>query len=223
MTTQRQIKRFVAPLLQRNPDVMYRTYWLYMKPIRHVVRLVTIQGSSSADYALVDASVDFSFNLSPAAWGWPVGRGEGLLVWDDPAIHPVVRERIEDAFDRMRPLTTLEAFEEFASQPRAFYTSGLDAYRDCQLRVDIALGRLDKALVECRELHRLYTEHAPDNDYSRIFQRLTSAALPLLETKDIGGLVDLLKQWQNHYITGRKLEAVFEQTPFPLETMTGRR
>ena len=142
-----------------------------------------------------------------------------MLVWSNEAIHPIKRQRIEEAFDRMRSLTTLEAFEEFASQPRAFYTSPLDGFRDCQLRVDIAMGRLDKALVECRELHRLYADRPPDRGYVDIFQRLTGTTLPLLEAGDVKGLVELLRQWQNLYITSRKLEAIFEPTPFPLEEL----
>lgn len=218
MTTQRQIKRFVAPLLKRHLDLMYRTYWLYLGPIRHVVRLVTIQGSSSAAYALTDASVDFSFNNSNAAWGWPVGRPGEVLVWDDPAIHPVVRDRIEEALDRMRPLTTLDAFESFASQDRAFYTSPLHGYRDCQLRIDIALGRLDKALVECRELLKL-SGNAPESYFGIMYRRVAEPALPLLESGDVAGLVELLRQWQKRYITARSLETIFEPTTFPLEAL----
>jgi hypothetical protein len=219
MTTARQIQQLVQPLLGRNTDIFYRKNWIYLKPIRNVVCFIKIERSGSADYCFGTGVVDFSFNNSNTAWGWPIGNPGELWTWGDPGLPALFIDRVEETLATMRGLRSLEAFAEFASRDRAFYTSPLHGHRDCQLRIDIALGRLDKALIDCRELHELFSNWPSDNYFGTLFRRVAVPALPLLESRDIAGLVELLRQWQARYLSLQNLDTIFEPEPFPLEAL----
>lgn len=127
----------------------------------------------------------------------------------------------QEVLPQLHALTTLETFAKFASREMAFVTSPLHGHRDCQLRVDIALGNLDKALIDCRELDRLRGPPPYTDYFARLWSNVVDPTLPLLERRDVVGLAKLLHEWQTQYVAARALEPVFEPTPFPLELTTG--
>lgn len=217
MTTARQIRQLFAPLLAENPDVAFHKNYVYLRPVRHVHRCIAIGRSGGRDAFIVTAAVDFTFNLSGAIWEWPLGlRGYGWR-WNDPDMPALFKQLVEQALTQLRALTTLEAFAKFASRDMAFITSPLYGHRDCQLRVDIALGNLDKALTDCRDLDRLRGQPPHTEYFARLWSKVVDPALPLLERRDVAGLINLLRTWQEAYIGAEGLKSSFEPTPFPLE------
>lgn len=195
-------------------------YWIYLKPVRHVLSGIMIDRTSVADTPSTTAFVDFTFNLPASVWSWPVGPTGRHWSWADPATPALFTEYLEQfVLPRLRSVDTLQAFETFASQPMEFMTSPLYGHRDCQLRIDIAMGRLDKALAGCRELDRLRGPGPHVDYFAKLWGRVTEPARPLLEANDIEGLVNLVRDWQARYVAARQLETIFEPAPFPLEAL----
>ncbi|AZO80262.1 MULTISPECIES: hypothetical protein [unclassified Bosea (in: a-proteobacteria)] len=221
MTTARQIRQLFAPLLTENPDIVLHKNYIYLKPVSHVHRCIGIGRSGGRDAFIVTAAVNFTFNLSGVIWEWPLGiRGYGWC-WSDPDMPDLFKRLVGQALTQLRTIATLEDFAPFASRDMTFITSPLYAHKDCQLRVDIALGNLDKALADCRELDRLRGP-APHTEYfARLWSRVVDPALPLLERRDVAGLTRLLREWQATYIEVTGLGGSFDPTPFPLELAAG--
>lgn len=222
MTTARQIRRLFAPLLAENPDLVLFKNRAHLKPVQHVYRCIGIGRSGGRDAFIVTGAVDFTFNLSGAIWEWPIGLPGHGWRWSDPAMPNLFKSLIEqETLPQLRALATLEAFAKFASREMSFITSPLFGHKDCQLRVDIALGNLDKALTDCRELDRLRGPPPYTDYFARLWSKVVDPALPLLEGRDVSGLVGLLREWQARYVETRELSSSYEPTPFPLELASG--
>lgn len=181
MTTARQIRQLFAPLLAENSDIVFHKNYIYLKPVRHMHRCIGIGRSGGRDAFIVTAAVNFTFNLSGVIWEWPLGiRGHGWC-WSDPDMPDLFKRLVGQALSQLHAIVTLEDFAAFASRDRTFITSPLYAHKDCQLRVDIALGNLSKALADCRELDRLRGPPPHTEYFARLWSRVVDPVLPLLE------------------------------------------
>lgn len=227
MTTQRQVDKLLKPLLERHDDLIQVKRWVYLKPIRHVVRGILIERISSAAqfrlwWAVVNLCEPYErVPLNWATWAWP--KTPGMWRWDDPLLQEKFIEIVEEeALPGLKAIETLDDFYEFASSPEHFSATYFSSYHLRTVGVDIARGRLDAARSTCEELIEGRTKWnlaiMPEE-----FERITGQLCPLLAADDYEGMARLLHEWEAYTAEKLGITDIWEPTPFPLEEqMRGR-
>lgn len=123
MTTVRQVKRVLSPLLERHNDLAIVGPWLMLKPVRHVLRGVVIdrRGEASrfmprwAAMSLCEPRTTF-----PISWGGMI-RGSSGWYWSNPTLQDDLIKAIEEqALPPLRAIRTLDDFFAFASSRETF-------------------------------------------------------------------------------------------------------
>lgn len=222
MTTQRQIKKLVAPLLERHDDLAICGSWLMLKPVHHVLRGVIIASTSSADWFqpawaitnFCDPTGRYQLN-----WGdrlYP--RQDAYWRWSDPRMPDALFEIIEDDILRMlRPVKTLDDIETFLDEPQSRPMSfDWDLLRLLPLLV--ARGDLDRACAVIATLDSGTTHWSEE----RLADERVAIVEPLREPltrDDRNELARVLRGWEEMRIAKLKMQAIWEPTPFPLETV----
>ncbi|MBN8920359.1 MAG: hypothetical protein J0H62_06645 [Rhizobiales bacterium] len=222
MTTARQIKKLVKPLLDRNPDLVQVGPWIVLKPLHHILRAILIDRTGEAGRfrvlwglrTLVDRTDVFSIG-----WGyrlWP--RAPGLWRWDDPTMPDALIDVLEaTTLPELRPLDTLEKFVAFTSNRERFPSECFEGYHMKRVPVEAALGRLDSACWCCDQLLSGKTRWSgltPER-----FSFIATTICPLLASGDRDGLIKLLHEWEAYSAKHLGLEGIWEPTPFPIERM----
>jgi hypothetical protein len=155
MTTLRQVKRLLMPLVERHDDLALHGRWLMLKPVRHVLRGILIERTGEAGrfrpWWAVSHLCD-PLDLFPLNWATKIRRG-GLRQWDSPSLQEELVNAIESqALPRLRTIESLADFVEFSSSKERFSLTAFNGYLLRKAGVDAALGDLDSALAICREL-----------------------------------------------------------------------
>jgi hypothetical protein len=219
MTTIAQVKQVVQPLLQRNPDLVLVGRRVFITPIRHILRGITLMRSIDPKLFIPAWAVVFLFEPSDSlSLNW--GEGIYKVTWDvtNPDLPAKMCEAIEEqALPLLRPIETIDDFVGFATKER-FRDTYLDLYEHRKIFVDIARGDLDSARSICEYMA---TEHAKrrylplkmDEEYNRI----TNELCPLVAKNDRAGLARLLHKYEEGSVRAMKLEKYWEPTPFPIE------
>jgi hypothetical protein len=219
MTTVAHVKQVVQPLLQRNPDLVLVKRRVFIKPIRHILRGVTLMRSIDPSLFIPAWAVVFLFEpTSSFSLNW--GQRIYKVTWDvaNPDLPAKMCEAIEEqALPLLRPIETIDDFVGFATEKR-FRDTYLDLYEHRKIFVDIACGNLDSAQSICEYMA---TDHAKskylpmkmDEEYNRITKELC----PLVAKRDRAGLARLLHKYEEGSVRAMKLEKYWEPTPFPIE------
>lgn len=228
MTTKRQIKELVRPLLERNPDIVLVGHQtLFFRPVGSVGRLVLIDRTGNADCCSVNWFLSEFF--MPSAYSWDrLGRCHDLICrsagfeggqgwyWSDPTIYTDIVTRVEaDALATLRPLRTARECLEFARTRRA--TIGyLDTH--WHLFAHIALGELDAARAMWAKSRGFYRPgRIMDEPFHQLeYDRLCLIDAPLM-ADDRAGLAALLHRWEAENIVGSPLEPYWVVERLPLE------
>lgn len=229
MTTARQIRKLVRPLLERHPDLTLATsHTLWMAPLTHVGIEIWLERASMASYFRPRWFLTPLFlPTSKPAYGAGfccvlMGRsqqareaGRRSWDWDDPEMPADFVSQIEEAIPLFRSLDTLNACRLF-TEKQMKHPWGKDLYE--QIVYDIAFGNL--ALARCW-WQRLETEitsgDLPTEDFWRTKTlRFRSLREPLMDD-DRAALAALLHQWERENVTGTPVERIWQPTPFPLE------
>jgi len=150
MTTVRQVKKAMQPLLQRNPDLALVGRFVVIKPVRHILRGVYIDASSVPSQFVPIWSINFLFGPSVAfdrIWGRQVRLAStGFWRGDDPATYKEWFDEIEqNVLPVLRLVQTIDDFAAFNSKER-FDGQQLELFDYLKIYVDIARGDLDSAL-----------------------------------------------------------------------------
>jgi hypothetical protein len=219
MTTLRQVKRLLIPLIRRNGDLAPYGRWLILKPVRHVLRGILIERTGEASrfrpWWAVSHLCD-PLDSFPLNWATMIHRG-GLWQWENPTIQEELFEAIEQqALPTLRAIESLADFVEFASSKERFPLTAFDGYLLRKAGVDAALGNLDSARAICRELATGRTRWSMPL-MREDFLRVTETLCPLLESGDRPAIARLLHEWEAYTIEKLKLQDIWEKTPFPLE------
>jgi hypothetical protein len=223
MTTVAQVRQAVQPLLQRNPDLALVGRLVVVKPVRHILRGVSLGRSLDpllfvptwAVIFLFEPCDSFSYN-----WGERVYGPSG--VWDisDPDLPETMCLAIEEeALPLLRRVKTIDDFVSFTSRDR-FPQTFLDGYELRKIFVDAALGDFGAARSICSFLA---TEQAKRKHLPRMqeeYDRVTKELCPLIAANDRPGLARLLHGYEAQSVKNLKLEKFWEPTPFPIEQAT---
>jgi hypothetical protein len=218
MTTLRQIKKLVQPLLAQHTDLVLFGQIIFVKPVRHVLRGILIDRTGEAirfrpRWAVVPLCAPTQhFYLN---WGAMLYK-PGLWEWSDPSIAAALVDVVErDALPILRSVESLDDFVAFASKER-FPLNYFHGFHLKRVAVEAACGDLAAARATCAELTRGRTLWSQPW-LRESFDQVTKPLCPLLAADDRPGLVRLLREWEAYSVRQLKLETIWEPTPFPIE------
>jgi hypothetical protein len=160
MTTRRtQIKRMLAPLAERHPDLAMVGRYVHLKPVRHLVRYVVIDtllspGQFRPRWIVFPLCIGNSIGvINPGEFIDPSGDRR-LWYFDDPTVGAALRTDVEaKALPQMQEVADLPTFDARVhtkelwrvwTMPELFWHRTLDA----------AMGRLQKAREGLERLFR---------------------------------------------------------------------
>jgi hypothetical protein len=220
MTTARQIRKLVEPLVARQGDLAFIENRLLLKPVRHILRGILFERSGEARRFYPTWFVMHSCQpLRNFADTWTERvrhHGHRIWQWDDPLMPADFYAVIEEqTLPFLRGIDTLDHFVAVTGRGR-FLLNSLDAFPLRKVVVDVALGDLDAARSICATLLTGRTMwSAPD--MREVFSMIVDALCPLLAANDRVGLARQLREWEAYTARNLKIESIWEPTPFPLE------
>ncbi len=229
MTTKKQIKDLLKPIMASNPDIVISGtpigQLFFLTPIRHMICGMYFQPSRVAVYCYPTifytetcANMYLPAITSCNRIQFP---GYAALRWDRPDFIGLLQARLEtEIIPKLRELSALPAYvrhqyntiENKHLQPFRFLTS---------LPAIIASGDLDFATLIYREVFEhmdwqkveSYPIYRGEIEWHRGFKVLFE---PLLN-RDIPKLVTILRDFERESITKSGYEKYWENAPFPLE------
>ena len=222
MTTVRQVKKLLTPFAVGHDDLELVGRWLYLKPVRHLLRGVVIDRTGEAARFRVfwaTMSLCEPRHSLPLNWGGQVYPNR-LWQWSNPSLEEDLYQAIEEqALPALRAIQTLDDFFTFASNRERFGLWPFDLFTLHRVGVDCARGDLESARAGCAEL-KSGLSRWQDPDLSEEFDRVSGELCPLLAANDRAGMARLLHQWEAYTVEKLKIGHIYEPTPFPLEMMT---
>ncbi len=223
MTTQRQVKTLLSPLLEAHTDVELVGRWLYLKPVRHLLRAILIERTGEADRFRpwwVVAPLCEPEETFPLNWATPItSQARRLWFWKDDDMSVDLAAAIElRALPNLRSIATLDDFVAFADCSQRFSLTAFRSYHLRSVGVDAARGDLERARRTCAELVGGRTKWSMPSMREE-FDRVTGELCPLLAADDRAGMAKLLHQWEAYTVEKLKIGHIYEPTPFPLELM----
>lgn len=237
MTTERQVRKLMRPLLERYDDLEVVGRYIFLKPLRNVVRYIHFDRTRSPNqYEIVWAAVNLCqpWTSHVARWGkemfgnqrqerphpeWPEWLIDDFKVWawDDPDMPDLVYDKLEtEALPNLRQIETLEQFMEFACDPSDLARSPLNFEPLDNMVMNVALGNFESAANDCIEVRRTrswYQGFGYPTEYARVMKGLC----PLLQASNRDGIVKLLHRWEGLTAKMFQVTHLWEKMGFPLE------
>jgi hypothetical protein len=215
------VKKLVAPLLARNPDLALVGHLIALKPVHHILRGIYIDRTGQARQCLPTSMVmELFFKRDDVVFGaekrlWRDKPGIPGLWWlDDPEISAdlvTVAER--DALPRLRSIRTLQDYLEavLPKDPRELkFAWGI------RFLFAVAMGDLDAA--------RGFLESDRQNFYARQMNEFRPGLGDRLlkdgarvSADDRQALADYLHACEAYTVGKLKVGHLWERTPFPIE------
>ncbi len=229
MTTLREVKRMLRPLMEQHANLALAGRWLVVTPVRHHLRAVLIDRTSSADlmnprwliYGLYDPRLQPFLN-----WGeliYRSARDRPLWKINDPDVsNDLCREIERIALPVLRELETFESFVDTIRrgllQSDGKTLSWVLHHPDDKLFLAVALGDLDEARRLCRNYFDKERKPSPKDADVTVRERAGIERIKrLLADDDRSGLATALHEWEAETIRNMKLEAYWQPSPFPIE------
>ena len=220
MTTLREVKRLVQPLLERNRDLVLVGRLVVITPVDHLVRGIHIGRTSSATLANVN------WATVPLCEPWAsfyLNFGDALIA-EPPAwvlTRPELPETLvkiaeRDALPRLRAIKSIADFETFALGPemKGRPQGSIELRR---VYIDAALGNFDGALENFAVLRQYRDYFRRVTITPEHYDELIEVLGPRLEAGDRVGVAALLQQWEAYTIRHLKLGHLWQSSPFPVE------
>ncbi|HQS08329.1 MAG TPA: hypothetical protein PLK13_05835 [Xanthobacteraceae bacterium] len=220
MTTAREIKKIVAPIIDRNPDLSLIGRVLIIKPVHHVLRGVVFNRTSDADCFEIVLSIMILFNrhddFNLLMGGDIYPPRKGLWLMSNKNIADDVCAKIEqEALPRLR---NIGSDFEYTRSWREGVSHGLNRAASGYALCRIAEGNLDAArdLIATSEFASyVWLPHLKRLGLDEKLLALGNK----LPHEDRLTLAGLLHEWEAYSVEKLKLGKIWERTPFPLETM----
>jgi hypothetical protein len=220
MTTKKQIKWLLDQLLTRNDDVVGVGPFVILKPLQHVIRTISIDRTSSADYPNFFWSIGHAFN--------PLASLQGICLesiflargaprrWSEPGMAETFLETAEQRFlPMLRKVETISDMFRVEGEPRSCEYDLALGHRPYLIHFHAANGQFDAAI---RVLDELVGRHRDTTSWRRReYDYAIDHLGPLIRAGDRIGAANMLHRWERNFVTRNRLEAIYESTPFPLE------
>lgn len=228
MTTKREIRKLLKPLLSRHPELLaveskFSGINVILAPVRHLVRGFSIQSSGFAD------SPQQKWFLGYTCWAHAplVTLGDGRFTaerpeearWSHPRRQEAFIEIVEnDVLPLLTRIDTIENYILFEPNLSAKW-SGILTDPMTRVHVYAALGCFDmvaEAALLLRTAGYRKSYWWSEQTYIEAMEQL----LPLTEANDRAGVAALLHDWERRFVEAHGLQAVYEKTPFSFEKET---
>ncbi|WP_342363203.1 hypothetical protein [Terrarubrum flagellatum] len=217
MTTLREVKKLVAPLLARHPDLALAERGIFLRPVHHFARFIYVSATSSANQFMLGWAATAMFyppTFVNVTQGETLGRKGRLWLLDEPDVEDELVSNIENrALPKLRAMKTLRDYAGHAlpkDPVQRSYLGRLD------LRFRLAFGELDEAA-------RLLSEEicAPDRtildrESEGLSERVKEVGAGI-SAGDREAIARVLHRLEARMAASLKLEKIWEPTPFPLE------
>lgn len=221
MTTKKQINRLLGELVERNPDLAQSERFVIIKPLRHVMRSISIGRGIEADGPQFLCSMGHFFD--------PTANRQGITLdriflphgapgrWSQPGMPAAFFEACEtQILPKMRSVNTIEDMLRFRTFGSSEFRASV-SFVIHQIHFAAAYGRFDRAL---RRFERIKHWDRSRMSWRRPeFEHVADELVPLMRAGDRDGVIRLLHRWEEDRVRRFGLEAIYEPTPFPLETM----
>lgn len=228
MTTARDVKMLVKPLIEANGDLAVADRRLIFRPVEHFVRGVLIDRTSSKDN-----SVAYAFTLplffppseGGIGWGWDL-RGRDGYNWFIGV--PDVREELvrlvqEDVLPKLRPVRSLQDCYDFILTTWNSHILVDDPI--WRSLIDLAVGKppQQRALLDTvsETITRLRGHKTIRRDMER-YRESADKLEPLraaIEADGYRGALRVMHEWERLAVERQKLTPFWKPTPFPVEDM----
>lgn len=223
MSTAADIKTLVKPLLARHGDLSLVKRLMVVKPLRHVIRGILLDGTSIPNGFRLRWFVDHFFEPTKSyhiTWGLRIrhpARGFTWYTTDEGIEEELIRQIEAQALPRLRAIENLDDFLEAVAgtdAPHLLFDVPVE-----RIVLDIARGdletarRLSRNVIDKKSLDDPYLDDE-DREHLRKVKQLCA----LLEQDDRAGMARMLHEWEAETVRLMKLEHLWEPSPFPLET-----
>jgi hypothetical protein len=213
MSRQSRTKRLLAPLAERNPDVVYVRDWMVVLPLQHVFRGFCLDMTSMKGvFRPVGSIRDLLFmQISPGIDAFidyhRYRDGPDFYdELDEQAQSQILCRLIEEhTLPFLRSTDTLEAYYRL----RTHALRPISSWPPMHFRLELAMGHFEIA----RYLARRYR----DDWFSRPDYGTVHSLVGLLDADDHAGIAALLHEWEAVTAKNFRIERVWEPTPFPFE------
>ncbi|MFG1420794.1 hypothetical protein [Roseixanthobacter liquoris] len=220
MTTLREVKLLVSPLLEKNKDLALIGRVIVIKPVKHVLKGIFIDRTSMADCFDVGLSMMFLcfkydyFTISLNNPVYPPRAGLWLL--SDPGISKTVCDRIEEI--ALPKLQALGSDIDYIRSRRETNPSILQRTGAGYFLYRIAEGSLDEArdlIATSPFAAHMWLPHLKRLGLDEKLLALGNK----LSCEDRLILANFLHEREAYSVEKLKLGKIWERTPFPLETL----
>lgn len=218
-----QIKLFAKPLLHKYPDLTMKGIGIFLVPIRHVYRVITIDRSSGTGRS-ISWGADYLFHPSAQiglGYGQVMNNRQLTYLDDDDAKGRFFKEAETVALPALRALETLEDFFRFVSRIDSKYQAyRFDNYSIADFPISyipllVGTGRFELARDECRKLPK--NRFFNDKHMGPFFRMYLDELYPPLLKDDRPALAAVLHRWEEQAVRTNRLEHLWKKTPFPFE------
>lgn len=252
MTTLTEIKKWTRPLLAADPNLVLIGRSLFLKPVRHVLRGVLIDRTSSAEWSRVHYALIPLFDYPQEQTGFRWSNQLNLGRNTEPGFAEEVVRTIHGVIaEVMSEVETIGDFVTQIGRPgfpsfRRLGDHDLATFPQEHCVVLAAMGRMDQAsaILAAVTSHEadyrdvLFKAEAERAKHARSAKAKSgiewaSAELrvvgQLLELKkvvdrdDRAGVGRLLRQWERQNARLWGVEHLWEPTPFPVEELAEKR
>lgn len=233
MTTAAQVKKLAKPLLAKHPELVLVGRMIVWPPVRHVLRAIYIDRTSSGNQFNPRWAVMHLFDVIPRIHfthggdlfkprPTPWHQKFPTLWWvEDPESPEVLVEAIEaSVLPKLAPLGELETYYAHLTSYRQgqWDSYAYDKRPYARVIVEAARGRLDEVRAICRDELPLWPDDyfGTRSEQIAVMQR-TKSICPLAAADDRDGIARLLHEWEAMTVRNLKIEHLWQPTPFPLE------
>ncbi|MDX3810551.1 MAG: hypothetical protein QHC89_29700 [Bosea sp. (in: a-proteobacteria)] len=220
MTTKKQIKTLFGLLASRHDDLIVRGRFVVVAPLRHVLRAISIDRTSDADFPCFFWHVGHSFNplggLGGLSAEWfPLPKG-GPQRWSDPDFSDtminVIEQRLLPMLRRVRMIDDMYRVE---GEPRSYaYDDWLNHHEPYRIQLLAALGLFEEAIPIYDKIKDWHL--TMKNGWRSEFEHASRLG-DLIAAGDRPAAAALLHQWEEEFAARNDLLPIYERTPFPLE------
>jgi hypothetical protein len=219
LTTLRQIKALVAPLLERHTDLALVGPFLLIKPVHHVANAIVVDRTSSADdFRPLTTSNDLVAKRDYFGLGTGFsfrGRTGFLWRWSDPGMPEDFLWIAEDeALPKLRSIRSVQDYYDYAAEIHGIHFPFFWGWR---ATMKVSMNRLDEARDILNDPRWNSRSGALFNiEVEGLGDRLKERGAELSLADKIA-LVEILHRWEAYSVEKLKLTKIWERTPFPLE------
>ncbi len=223
MTTAKQMRDLLDPVLEHHSDLVYWQRAVVLTPTRHVLRYVLLDNTSGKTGFVPRWGACDTFVPNHLYGGIPLNYASFLYAkgpegWyiDSADVQLRLKVAIEtEALPNLRGIGTIDDLEHFLGSER-FPVGHWQYLGHKQALRDAAMGRLAES-CEAIELLRSHRDKWKTDPIRFFVGPLVDELLPVLHARDCNAIGALLRQWEERWIKTNKLEKFWEPTPFPVE------